>query len=135
MAENKAKPTDVAPEAYLASIEDMDRRRDCEALAHLMAKVSKQEGRMWGSSIVGFGTHKYKLASGRYGEICTVGFSSRKTDISIYGLVGETPDEELLARLGKHRRGKGCLYVRRMSDIDTQVLEKLVENAINAKAI
>jgi len=78
---------------------------------------------MWGPSIVGFGVHRYELAGGKTGEICSVGFSSRKGDISLYGLIGTEGAEPLLAKLGKHKLGKGCLYVQRLADLDSQVLE------------
>jgi hypothetical protein len=133
MAENKTKLTELGPEVYLTSIADPDRRRDCEALIRLMTKVSKQEARMWGSSIVGFGTHRYKLASGKVGEICAVGFSSRRGDIAIYGVGGENADPALLANLGKYKRGKGCLYVSRMADVDLEALEQLVAGAVRRR--
>src|SRR4051794_28400715 len=118
MAGNETKPTGLVPDAYIAAIQDERRRKDCEALACLMAKVSKQDAQMWGPSIVGFGTHKYALAGGKVGEICAVGFSSRKGDISIYGVAGEGADPALLDKLGKHKLGKGCLYVRQLADVD-----------------
>ena len=130
MAENKTQPTAVAPEAYLAAITDDVRRADCEALVALMTRASGESPRMWGPAIVGFGTHRYPLAGGKWGEICTVGFSSRKGDISIYGVVGEGADAATLATLGRHRTGKGCLYVRRLADVDVAVLESLVRDAM-----
>src|SRR3954462_13363124 len=107
MAENKTKLTSVSPDTYIAAIADEGRRKDCATLARLMAKASRQEPRMWGPSIVGFGTHRYALAGGKTGEICAVGFSSRKGDISIYGIGLECAEPGLLDRLGKHKRGKG----------------------------
>ena len=88
---------------------------------------------MWGTSIVGFGTHKYQLASGREGEICAVGFSSRKGDISVYGVAGETTDSKLLNKLGKHKLGKGCLYISHLADVDIGVFEELVARALKAR--
>lgn len=133
MAENKTKLTELSADAYIAAIADPVRRRDCEALARLMAGVSKEEARMWGTSIVGFGTHRYPLAGGKEGEICAVGFSSRKGDISIYGVAGEDTDPALLDRLGKHKRGKGCLYVGRLADVNLEALERLVSDAVERK--
>jgi hypothetical protein len=130
MAENKTQPTAVAATTYLAAIADDARRADCEALAALMARASGEAARMWGPAIVGFGTRRYALAGGKWGEICTVGFSSRKGDISIYGVAGEGADAATLAQLGKHRTGKGCLYVRRLADVDVAVLETLVRDAV-----
>lgn len=133
MAENKTKPIDALPEAYLSAISDKARRADCNALSQLMAKASKHAPKMWGTSIVGFGTYTYPLSGGRSGQICAVGFSSRKGDISIYGVAGENADPALLAKLGRYKRGKGCLYIARLSDVDVEVLEKLIANAIDAK--
>ena len=88
---------------------------------------------MWGTSIVGFGIHHYKYESGREGEICLVGFSSRKGDISVYGVSGSPDHAALLSRLGKHKRGKGCLYIRKMSDVDQKVLERLIARSVAEK--
>jgi uncharacterized protein DUF1801 len=126
MAENKTKATEASVESYLSAIEDESRRKDCEALSKLMSKVTKEQPKMWGTSIVGFGSYHYKYPSGREGDSCLVGFSSRKGDITLY-LVADFPGhDELLSRLGKHKMGKGCLYVRKLSDVDPQVLEQLV---------
>lgn len=133
MAENKTRPTQASVEQYFAAIADSDRRKDCGILARLMAKATKHPARMWGTSIVGFGSHHYKYASGREGDICQVGFSSRKGDISIYGTASAPAQEELLARLGKHKTGKGCLYIRKLADVDVKVLEQLVAAAVGVK--
>ena len=135
MAEAKTKPTSSSVETYILNISDESRRADCEALVKLMSKASKQPAVMWGTAIVGFGTHKYPLAGGKVGEICAVGFSSRKGDISIYGFAGEKADSALLAKLGKHKLGKGCLYVAKLADVDLKVLEKLVAEAAKAKQV
>ena len=129
MAENKTKATDASVEGYLAAIDEEARRKDCAALADLMAKATKQPPAMWGASIVGFGRYHYRYASGREGESCVVGFSSRKGDISVYGLNAAAGAEELLSKLGKHKAGKGCVYIKRLSDVDLKVLEKLVAGA------
>ena len=126
MAENKTKATEGSVESYLSAIKDEDRRKDCEALARLMAKATKQKPKMWGSSIVGFGSYHYKYESGREGDSCLTGFSSRKSDISVY-LVASFPGQEaLLSRLGKHKMGGGCLHVRKLGDVDPKVLERLI---------
>ena len=130
MAENKTKATDASVESYLSAIEDEARRKDCEALAKLMTRVTKQQPKMWGTSIVGFGSYHYKYESGREGDSALAGFSSRKGDISVY-LVKDFPgQEQLLSKLGKHKTGKGCLYIRRLSDIDLEVLAQLVAGAV-----
>ena len=129
MAENKTKATDASVEGYLAAIDEEARRKDCQALADLMAKATKQPPRMWGASIVGFGSYHYRYASGREGDTCVVGFSSRKGDISVYGLNAAAGAEELLSKLGKHKAGKGCVYIKRLSDVDLNVLGRLVAGA------
>jgi hypothetical protein len=130
MAENKTKATDASVDAHLAAIADRGRRSDCEALVKLMAKAAGQPPKMWGTSIVGFGSYHYKYASGREGDICLLGFASRKGDISIYGLGTFHGREELLSKLGKHKMGKGCLYISTMSDIDVKVLEQLLKKSV-----
>jgi len=130
MAENKTKATEASVESYLSAIEDEARRRDCEALAKLMTKATKQQPKMWGTSIVGFGSYHYKYESGREGDSCLTGFSSRKGDISVYLVASFPGQEELLSKLGKHKMGKGCLYVRKLSDVDLKVLEQLVVGSV-----
>ena len=130
MAENKTKPTQASVADYLSAIEDEGRREDCKALAKLMARATKQKPKMWGPSIVGFGTYHYKYESGREGDMCLVGFSSRKGDISIYGMADFPGQDKLFAKLGKHKMGKGCLYVRKLVDIDPKILEQLVAGSV-----
>jgi hypothetical protein len=133
MAENKTKQTVASVDSYLAAIKDETRREDCEALVKLMRKATKHFAKMWGSSIVGFGSYHYKYESGREGDMCLVGFSSRKGDISVYGLNAAPGHAKLMPKLGKHKAGKGCLYIRKLSDIDLEVLEKLVADAAAEK--
>jgi len=132
MAENKTKAT-KATEAnvadYLTAIGDEARRKDCEALTKLMTKVTKQQPKMWGTSIVGFGSYHYKYESGREGDSCLTGFASRKNDISVYLTADVLGQAEFLSKLGKHKIGKGCLYVSKLSDLDLKVLEQLVVDA------
>jgi hypothetical protein len=130
MAENKTKATKASVADHLATIEDEGRRQDCEALARLMAKTTKQPPVLWGTSIVGFGSYHYKYESGREGDSCLVGFSSRKGDISVYLMAGFPGREELLARLGRYKIAKACLYLRRLSDVDLAVLEQLVAGSV-----
>ena len=133
MAENKTKPTADSVATYLAAIADETRRKDCEALTKLMTKATKEKPKMWGTSIVGFGNYHYRYESGREGDTCLVGFSSRKGDISVYGLGSSPEHEQLLAQLGKHKMGKGCLYISRMSDVDRGVLERLIVSSVAEK--
>ena len=130
MAENKTKATQASVDGYIAAISDESRRKDCEALAKLMAKATKQIPKMWGTSIVGFGSYHYKYESGREGDSCLTGFSSRKGDISIYLMASFPGHDELLSKLGKHKMGKACLYVRKLSDVDLEVLEQLVVGSV-----
>jgi hypothetical protein len=130
MAENKTKATEVPVESYLSAIEDEARRKDCVALAKLMTRATKQKPKMWGPSIVGFGSYHYKYESGREGDSCLTGFSSRKGDISVYLTASFAGREELLEKLGKHKMAKGCLYVRKLSDVDPKVLEQLIVRSV-----
>lgn len=134
MAENKTKPTELSVAHYLAAIEDEERRQDCTALAQLMTKAGGQPATMWGTGIVGFGSYHYVYESGREGDMCLLGFAARKGDISVYG-TGSAPDRDaLLAQLGRHKVGKGCLYLRKLADVDLKVLERLFKSALAAKA-
>lgn len=133
MAENKTKATDASVADYLAAIGDDGRRQDCEALAALMSRVTQEPAKMWGPAIVGFGSYHYRYESGREGDICVVGFSARKGDISVYGLDCSATNGALVEKLGKHKLGKSCLYVRRLADIDLKVLEQLVLAAVAAR--
>jgi hypothetical protein len=130
MAANKTVETDASVEDYLAAIADGARRDDCRALVELMSGVTKRPPRMWGEAIVGFGSYRYRYESGREGDAPLVGFAARKGDISVYLLAGFEGQQALLARLGRHRMGKACLYVRRLSDVDMRVLEQLVAGSV-----
>lgn len=132
MYEAKTKPTNQSVAAYLNAIDDESRRKDCKTLSSLMKKVTGAAPKMWGTSIVGFGSFHYKYASGHEGDTCMVGFSSRKGAISVYLLSGyESPRiKALLAQLGPHKTGKGCLYLKHLDDIRLPVLEQLVALSI-----
>jgi len=128
MAELKTKPTDVVVRDHLAAIVDDARRADCEALVELMTRVTGCAPVMWGPSIVGFDRYHYRYATGHEGNAAVVGFASGKRQITLYLAPGFEADatRELLARLGKHKTGKGCLYLKRLSDVDPEALEALV---------
>lgn len=130
MYEAKTKPTESSVSAYLDAIEDEGRRKDCKELAKLMTRVTGCKPKMWGTSIVGFDQYHYKYASGHQGDACIVGFSSRKGDLSVYMFAGYEGAEGLLAELGKHKLGKACLYLKRLSDVRMPVLEKLLARAV-----
>ena len=130
MAENKTRPTQASVAAYLDALTDEARREDCRALAALMTRATNLAPEMWGPSIVGFGSYHYRYESGREGDSCLVGFSPRKGDLTLY-LAGSFPGkEELMAKLGKHKAGKACLYLRRLSDVDPAILEKLIVGSV-----
>lgn len=128
--EAKTKPTEASVESYLAAITDDARRADCEELVRIFRRVTGCEPKMWGTSIVGFDQYHYTYASGHSGTSCILGFSSRKGDLSVYMVAGYEGAEKLLAKLGKHRIGKACLYLKRLADIDLAVLEQLAAKAL-----
>jgi len=130
VAENKTRPTQASVAAYLDALTDEARREDCRALAALMTRATNLAPEMWGPSIVGFGSYHYRYESGREGDSCLVGFSPRKGDLTLY-LAGSFPGkEELMAKLGKHKAGKACLYLRRLSDVDPAILEQLIVGSV-----
>jgi hypothetical protein len=130
MAEAKTRPSDSSVQDYLASRASGEQLADARALATLLQRVSSEQPRMWGPSIVGFGSYRYPLASGKLGESCASGFAVRGKELVVY-LVAEGPDQPaLLARLGKHKLGKACLYFKRLADLDLKVLEKLVAGSL-----
>ena len=130
--ETKTKPTTVSAASYIAAIENDERRKDCKAIAALMKRVTGKAPKMWGPSIVGFDQYHYRYATGHEGDMCIVGFADRKAEIALY-LIGANGYEEvrkLLPKLGKYRTGKSCLYVKRLSDIDMEVLEAMVAASV-----
>lgn len=132
MAENKTRATNASVRAYLDAIPDAARRADCEAIVAMMERVTGAPPVMWGDSIVGFDSYHYQYASGREGDAPLAGFASRKGDISIYLSCEAPPTDALRERLGRHKMGKACLYVRRLDDVDRQVLEQMVAEAAAA---
>jgi hypothetical protein len=127
MAEPKTTRNDNDVAAFLASVADEKRRADAEAACELMAEVTGAEPTMWGSAIIGFGEYHYKYASGREGNWPAVGMSPRKQALTFYVSTGFEGYDDLMGRLGPHRTGKSCLYVKRLSDIDQDVLRELVK--------
>jgi hypothetical protein len=126
MAENKTKQTDASVSRFLNTVKDVHKREDSVALVEIMSKITKMEPKMWGPSIVGFGSHHYKYDSGREGDICIVGFSPRKEALTLYLMGGIQIHEGLLKSLGKYKTGKGCLYIKELADVDLGVLKKLI---------
>lgn len=130
MAEAKTQPTSASVEEYLASKASPEQLADCKALMVLLKKVTNHSPKMWGPSIVGYGSYSYKYESGRTGESCLAGFAVRGKELVVY-LVAESQEQQaLLAKLGKHKMGKACLYFKRLGDLDTKVLETLVSESV-----
>ncbi len=132
-AELKTKVNDASVDDFIhAQPESV--ASDCRAIMAMMHKATGEEPRMWGASIVGYGRYRYKGASGREGEWMLTGFSPRKAALSVYILSGLDQFADLLAKLGKHSTGKGCLYIKRLSDVDPKVLERLIASGVKAMA-
>ena len=130
MAELKTKETDASVEEFLNGIADEKQREDSKKVSVLMENATSAKPKMYGANIVGFGNRTLKYASGREQEWMQIGFSPRKGNLTLYLKNEEKWDEELLAKLGKHKLGKGCLYIKRLSDVDEDVLEKLIEKSV-----
>ena len=126
----KTVPTKASVVSFLASIDDEARQKDCRALARLMARVTGARPRMWGTSIVAFGDFHYKYASGREGDWFLMGFSPRKTDLTLYLMPGLHECRPFLQALGTHKAGKSCLYVKRLADVKLDVLEALMKHNV-----
>jgi len=131
MAEIKTKPTAVSLDKFIKAVPDEQKRTDSYILIDMMKKITKADPKMWGPSIIGFGTYHYKYASGHEGDMPVTAFSPRKDAISIY-IMGSLPqNKELFRKLGKHKMGKSCLYVKRLSDVDIKVLKQLITESYN----
>ena len=126
MAENQTQATSADAAAFLAAIADPVQRADAEALSATMARVTGAPATMWGPAIVGFGSRHYRYDSGREGDTLRVGFAARKGTLVLYGLGSQFERSDWLARLGKHTTGKGCLYIKRLNDVDATVLEAMI---------
>ena len=128
MAEAKTKPTKQSIDKFIKNLPDAQAREDCETVAKLMKEATRSEPQMWGSSIVGFGLRTVKYADGREADWPLIGFSPRKQNLTLY-LGAALKEEDLLKKLGKHSMGKGCLYIKRLSDIDLPTLKKVIRLA------
>ncbi|QHS59736.1 DUF1801 domain-containing protein [Chitinophaga agri] len=131
MAEQKTKPTGQSVDDFLSAVTDEQVRQDCLALVRLMEKASGFKATMWGPAIVGFGKYHYVYDSGHSGDACLVGFSPRKQNISLYLMPGLAENSTLLNKLGKHKAAKGCLYIKRLSDVDPDVLAQLIKQSVS----
>jgi hypothetical protein len=129
MAALKTQKTDASVEGFLNQVEDEARRRDCFDILDLMQEVTGEEPAMWGPSIVGFGSYRYKYASGHEGEWMLTGFSPRKRDLTLYIMSGFEAYDSLLAKLGKFKTGKACLYINKLEDVDLSTLRELVKQS------
>ena len=133
MAELKTKPTGEDIDQFLNGISDEKIRQDCFTLLEMMRQITKIEPKLWASSMVGFGDHHYKYASGREGDTFIIGFAPRKEKLVLYGLLGFVQKELLREKLGKYKVGVGCLYIKRLEDIDLPTLRQLVQQSFENK--
>ena len=127
---NKTRLTDSSVGAFIAAVENDRRKEDARAVKAMMERITGWEPKMWGPSIVGFGEYHYKYESGREGDFLITGFSPRKNALTIYIMPGFARYQELMAKLGKHRTGKSCLYINKLKDVDLSVLEELVTRSV-----
>ena len=128
----KTKPTKASVADFIDAVADPKKREDARAVAALMAEITGAPAQMWGASIVGFGRYRYRYASGRKGEFFETGFSPRKQALTLYIMPGFSKYGGLLEKLGRHRLGKSCLYIKRLADIDLEVLRELVTRSVQA---
>src|ERR1700746_1800755 len=126
MPENKTKPTKLSVAAFLAKLADQTQRADAKSLIKLMQSAAGEKPKMWGPAIIGFGSYHYRYDSGREGDMPVIAFSPRKAATVLYNMTGFSDSEALRAKLGKHTTGKGCLYIKKLADVDQQVLVALV---------
>jgi hypothetical protein len=130
VADNKTQPTKASVTAYINAIEDTQRRADVRKVAAMMRKATGKRARMWGPGIVGYGTYHYKYASGREGDFMITGFASRKQALTVYIMPGFERFDALMGKLGRYTTGKSCLYIKRLSDVDETVLERLINASV-----
>lgn len=130
MTELKTKLNNASIEKFLNSVSDEKKRKDCFTILELMKKITKSEPKMWGSSIVGFGTYHYKSESGREGDWFLTGFSPRKQNLTLYIMYGFSKHDELMKKLGKHKTGKSCLYINSLEDINLNLLKDLIAQSV-----
>ena len=129
-AEVKTKVNEASVEGFLNSVADEQARKDCFEILKMMKQVTKEEPKMWGASIVGFGSYHYKGASGREGDWMLIGFSPRKQNLTLYLMHGFDVHKDLLKKLGKHKTSMGCLYIKNLDDVDKKILKELVTESV-----
>ncbi len=130
MAENKTKANNLSVSEFIDAITDEGRRADAKVLVKLMQKATGEKPKMWGSSIIGFGSHHYVYDSGREGDMPLIAFSPRKAATVLYGMTGFDGSEAFMAKLGKHTTGKGCVYIKKLAEVDQKVLEAMAVKAV-----
>jgi len=130
MAELKTKPTNASVEKFINQVADETRREDCFKVLKMMEEITGEKPKMWGPSIVGYGSYHYKYASGQEGDWPIAAFSPRKQDLTLYLLPGFQEHADLMQQLGKHRTGKSCLYIKRLSDVHVPTLKKLIRESV-----
>jgi len=130
MAETKTKPTGASIDEYLSSRASPEQLTDCKALMAMCRRVTKQPPKMWGPSIVGYGSYAYRYESGHSGQACLTGFAVRGRELVVYLVADEPEQAKLRAKLGKHKMGKSCLYFKRLADLDAKVLEALIAGSV-----
>ncbi len=130
MAELKTKPTKQSVKDFVDAIKDEQRKKDCRTVSRIMKRIAKANPKMWGPGIVGFGSYHYKYASGREGDWFLTGFAPRKQNLTLYIMSGFKKYSALLKKLGKHKIGGSCLYVKRLDDVDMDVLTELIEDSV-----
>ncbi|HUK18073.1 MAG TPA: DUF1801 domain-containing protein [Bryobacteraceae bacterium] len=133
MADNKTKPTKLSVPGFIDALTDATRRADAKALVKLMQSATGEKPKMWGPSIIGFGSYHYSYESGREGDMPLAGFSPRKAATVVYSMTEFSESKALLAKLGKHTTGGGCLYIKKLADVDQSVLEALVLKSVAAR--
>ncbi len=130
MAELKTKPTKQSVNNFVDTIKDEQQQRDCRTVSRIMKRITKANPKMWGPGIVGFGSYHYKYASGREGDWFLTGFAPRKQNLTLYIMAGFKEYSALLKKLGKHKISKSCLYIKRLDDVDMDVLTQLIEESV-----
>jgi len=130
MAELKTKKNDASVDKFLNSVKDEKKRQDSYTILKLMKQVTKAEPKMWGTSIIGFGSYHYKYASGREGDWFVTGFSPRKQNLTLYIMSGFSKYPELMKKLGKYKTGKSCLYINKIEEIDIKTLKELIKQSV-----
>lgn len=129
--EIKTKKTDASVSKFIDAVEDESKREDAYAVLRLMQKITKEEPKLWGTAIVGFGTYQYTYASGQQGDWPLVGFSPRKQNLTLYIMPGFDKYDDLMTKLGKHKTGKSCLYIKSLQDIDVKVLQEIITLSVD----